>query len=149
MGQYDPSKAINLGSNRWSVKPDIGFSKSFESLTVDLTVGATLLSNNDDFFGGQAVIRTPIYSTQANLSYISAAGSGPAGGHLLRRWTHHGQRRAIDDALSNSRVGIDRRLPVDRYYSIKFNASSGISTRTGSNFDTVGMLWQYRWGAGL
>ena len=27
-GQYDSSKAINLGSNRWSLKPDVGFSKA-------------------------------------------------------------------------------------------------------------------------
>ena len=25
-GQYDGSKAVNLGTNRWSIKPDIGFS---------------------------------------------------------------------------------------------------------------------------
>jgi len=29
------------------------------------------------------------------------------------------------------------------------NASSGVSTRTGSDFDTVGVVGQYRWGAGL
>ena len=27
--------------------------------------------------------------------------------------------------------------------------SAGASTRTGTDFDTVGIAWQYRWGAGL
>ena len=40
IGQYDPGRAINLGTNRWSLKPDIGFSKAFGALTVDLTAGA-------------------------------------------------------------------------------------------------------------
>jgi hypothetical protein len=39
-------------------------------------------------------------------------------------------------------------LPVDRQ-SVKLYASTGTSTRTGGDFDTLGILWQYRWGAGL
>ena len=37
-------------------------------------------------------------------------------------------------------------LPVDRHNSIKLYANSGVSTRTGSNFTTAGVAWQYRWG---
>jgi hypothetical protein len=54
-----------------------------------------------------------------------------------------------DDTLGNSRVGLTLAVPIDRYFSVKFNASSGVSTRTGSDFDTVGVVGQYRWGAGL
>ena len=28
-------------------------------------------------------------------------------------------------------------------------ASTGVSTRTGSDSDAVGIAWQYRWGGGL
>jgi hypothetical protein len=27
--------------------------------------------------------------------------------------------------------------------------STGVSTRTGSDFDAIGIAWQYRWGGGL
>ena len=30
-----------------------------------------------------------------------------------------------------------------------FYASSGVSARTGNNFDLLGVAWQYRWGGGL
>ena len=40
-------------------------------------------------------------------------------------------------------------LPVDRANSIKLYASSGVSARTGNNFDLIGIAWQYRWGGGL
>jgi len=53
-----------------------------------------------------------------------------------------------EDALSNSRVGLTVAVPIDRYYAVKFNASSGISTRTGTNFDSVSVVLQYRWGRG-
>jgi len=35
------------------------------------------------------------------------------------------------------------------YNSIKLYVSTGLSTRTGSNFTTGGIAWQYRWGGGL
>ena len=149
-GQYDASKAVNLGTNRWSIKPDIGFSKAFAPFTIDLTAGVTLFSRNDDYFGGQALDQAPLYSAQVNLSYDFGRGIWAALGATLYR----GGRTTVDDApkdntLSNSRVGLTVAVPIDRYYAIKFNASSGISTRTGTNFDTVGLVLQYRWGAGL
>ena len=94
-GQYDPSRAVNLGTNRWSIKPDIGFSKAFAPFTVDLTAGVTLFSRNDDYFGGQAVDQAPLYSTQANLSYdFGRRHLGVARRDLLPGRTHDSQRRA-------------------------------------------------------
>ena len=49
----------------------------------------------------------------------------------------------------NSRVGATFALPVSKRNSIKFYVSTGLSTRTGSNFTTGGIAWQYRWGGGL
>jgi hypothetical protein len=149
-GQYDSSKAVNLGTNRWSVKPDIGFSKSFAPLTIDLTAGVTLFSRNDNYFGGQTLDQAPLYSTQANLSYDFGRGIWAALGATFYR----GGRTTVndvtkDDALSNSRMGLTVAIPIDRYYAIKLNASSGISTRTGTNFDSASLVLQYRWGAGL
>ena len=149
-GQYDASKAVNLGTNRWSIKPDVGFSKAFAPFTIDLTAGVTLFSRNDDYFGGQALDQSPLYSAQANLSYDFGRGIWASVGATFYR----GGRTTVDDApkdnaLSNSRFGLTVAVPIDRYYAIKFNASTGISTRTGTNFDTVGLVLQYRWGAGL
>ena len=150
VGQYDSSRAVNLGTNRWSLKPDIGFSKAFGSFTADLTAGVTFFSTNHDFFGGQTVEKDPLYSIQANLSYDFPGGVWASLGSTFYsggRTTANGVRK--DDALGNSRFGLTVAVPIDRYFSIKLNASSGISTRTGSDFDTIGVVGQYRWGAGL
>jgi hypothetical protein len=150
VGQYDPSKAINLGSNRWAIKPDFGFSKSFRPVTLDLTVGATFYQDNDDFFGGQKLEQDPLYSMQLNLSYDFGRGIWAAlGGTYYRggRTTLDGVRK--DDALSNSRGGLTVAVPASRKWSVKFNVSTGINARTGTSFDTIGVAGQFRWGAGL
>ena len=53
------------------------------------------------------------------------------------------------DRESNSRAGVTLALPVNRYNSVKVYASTGVSTRTGSNFNTFGVAWQYRWAEAL
>jgi hypothetical protein len=53
-----------------------------------------------------------------------------------------------DNEQRNSRAGITLALPIDRHNSLKLSASTGISTRTGSEFSAVGIAWQYRWGDG-
>ena len=53
-----------------------------------------------------------------------------------------------ENEQENARVGLTVALPIDRRNSVKLNASTGIYTRTGSEFSLVGIAWQYRWGAG-
>jgi hypothetical protein len=50
---------------------------------------------------------------------------------------------------SNTRTGLTLALPVDRYNSVKIYGSTGTSSRTGSDFNAVGVAWQYRWGEGF
>jgi hypothetical protein len=54
-----------------------------------------------------------------------------------------------DDLQKNSRASVTVALPVDRTHSVKLYATTGISTRIGTDSDTIGLAWQYRWGGGL
>jgi len=49
----------------------------------------------------------------------------------------------------NSRAGLTASFPINRKQSVKVAASTGVSTRTGSDFDSLAVAWQYRWGADL
>jgi hypothetical protein len=44
LGEYDATSLVNLGYNRWSVKPEIGLSHSFGRWTVDGSVGTWLFT---------------------------------------------------------------------------------------------------------
>jgi hypothetical protein len=149
-GQYDPSKLVNIGSNRWTVTPEFGASKAWGPWTLEAAAGITWFSDNNDYFGGQTLEQEPLYSAQLHLLYqfrsgIWAAISG-------NRYT--GGRTAVDgvagdDFQENSRLGATMAFPVDRHNSIKVNVSRGVTVRTGTNFDIVGVVWQHRWGAGF
>jgi hypothetical protein len=150
IGQYDSSRLINLGTNRWFIKPDIGISKAFGALTLELSEAVTFFTKNDDYFGGNSLEQAPLYTTQAHLTYDFGRGVWGA----LDAVYDYGGRTTVngvrgDDVQSNSRFGATLALPVNKNNSIKLYASTGASTRTGSDYDLGGIIWQYRWGGGL
>lgn len=150
VGQYDETRLVNLGSNRWYFKPELGASKAFGSWTLEGKLAATIFTDNKDFFYGGRRSQDPIYSAQANVIYSFDNGVWASlDGTYLRggRSTLNGVEG--DDLQKNWRVGATLALPVDAHNSIKFHASSGVSARTGNNYDLVGVAWQYRWGGGL
>jgi len=149
-GQYDDTKIVNIGTNRWSFKPEIGISKALGPWTLEAKAAATFFTANDDFFGGKSLRQDPLYSMQANVIYSFR--SGIWGSIDATYFT--GGRTTLDGALNsdlqqNWRIGTTLAIPVDRRNSIKLYASSGVSSRTGNDYDLVGVAWQYRWGGGL
>ncbi len=146
LGQYDPDRLVNLGSNRWFVKPEIGVSKAFGAFTLELAGAVFLYTTNDDYFGGKTLEQDPVYSAQAHLIYSFGRGVWAA----VDGAYDYGGRTTIDgvrddEVLGNSRVGLTVALPVSRSSSIKLYASTGTATRTGTDYDLVGIAWQYRW----
>jgi hypothetical protein len=148
--QYDASRIVNIGTNRWAFKPEIGMSKAVGPWTLEIQAAAMFFTDNDDFYGGKTRSQEPLYSLQGHVIYGFRSGI----------WTSvdatyfAGGRTTVDGVLNydlqrNWRLGGTLAVPVNRANSIKFYASSGISARTGNNYDLIGAAWQYRWGAGL
>ena len=138
LGQYDKDKLVNLGNNRWFVKPDIGISKAWGPLTVELSTGVIFFSKNDDYFGGKTLEENPVCSTQLHVTYNFGRGVWAA----LSGTYDYGGRTTIDgvrsdDLENNSRVGATLALPVNRNNSIKLFASTSVHTSAGSDYSWV------------
>ena len=147
LGQYDEERLVNIGSNRWSVKPEIGASQAFGPWTVELAAGVTWFSENDAFFGGNTRSQDPIYSTQLHVTRQFGRGAWGA----FSATYYDGGRSAINGVegehkLGGSRLGLTLSLPVDRRNAIRLSAHSGFYARTGSDFKGAGMIWQHLWG---
>ena len=149
LGQYDNGKLLNLGNNRWSFRPELGISKAWGPWTLEVAPSITFFTDNIDFYNGSTFAQAPIYAVQMHIVYNFQSGIWLALDGIYftgGRTTVNGVRG--DNEQTNTRAGLTLALPVDRNNSIKLNASTGISTRTGSEVGVVGVAWQYRWGAG-
>ncbi len=150
LGQYDANRIVNLGTNRWIFKPELGISKTQGPWTLEAKAAATLFTDNRDFDGGKVRSQDPIYSFSGHAIY-----NLPSGMWASCDATYFaGGRATIDgvqanDLQQNWRAGATLAIPVDRFNSLKLYASRGLSARTGNSFDLVGLAWQLRWGGGL
>jgi hypothetical protein len=149
-GQYDSSRLVNLGTNRWSVRPEFGASKAFGPLTMELSAGPTFFTDDPDFLNGHTRSQAPIFSGQAHGIYDFGSGIWAS----LDAQYFIGGSTAIDgvgnhNLQRNWRLGGTLALPLSPQYSLKLFTSAGVSARTGNNYTLVGILLQYRWGAGL
>jgi hypothetical protein len=150
LGRYDEDKLINLGTNRWWAKPEIGLSKSFGRWIAEFAAGAAFYGDNDNYLGDHERTQEPIYSAQGSMVYSFPSSMWVSFGatyYVGGRTTVDGVRGA--DLKENTRFGVTLAVPVNPRNSIKFHASTGVATRTGSDFDTAGIAWQYRWGGGI
>ena len=144
LGQYDPKLLINIGTNRWSFKPQIGFSRAVRSWTFDLYLGGYFFTENPNFLEGHTRHEAPIGATQVHISYTLRRGMWAGVDGIY----YNGGRTTVDgvrgeDLQQNVRVGLTFALPVTHAQSLKFQYTRGAITRVGGNFTTVGLTYQF------
>ena len=150
LGQYDAERLVNIGTNRFTFKPELGISKTFGPLFLEFSAGVTFFTVNHDFYQGKTRSQAPIGSMQGHVVYSLRRGIWLA----LDGTYYWGGRTTLEgvegnDLQKNSRLGFTGALPINLHHSVKLYLSTGVSTRTGSDYNAIGLAWQYRWGGGL
>jgi hypothetical protein len=153
-GQYDPAKLINWGANRWSFKPELGYSQRWGKWVVDGYAAIWFFTTNHDFFsrnayypGTRSQSQNPMGAFETHLSYdfkpgtwVSLDGNFWVGGST--------SINAVENPITkraNSRLGGTAALRIARHQSLKFSYSDGTYIRFGGNYQNVSVAWQYSW----
>ena len=145
-GQYDSSKLINISTHRWAIKPGVGISKSIKDYTFEFSADAEFYTSNNDYYGGIKRKQDPIYSTQVHVLYkFRRAMWLSIGATYYRGGEYFNAGIGADNKLSNTRIGATFALPIHKHHSLKFYGNNGINTRYGTDFDAIGIAWQYNW----
>jgi hypothetical protein len=147
LGQYDPTKLVNIGTNRWAFRTELGVSKVIKRLTLEILGAGTFYTTNTDFLNGQSQSQSPLWSAQFNAIYTFRSGIWGGVGIVQ----YGGGKTSIDDGApsamqQNGRAGAVLVLPVGKKNSFKASYSSGVWTRTGTDFDFLAVSWVYLWG---
>ncbi len=153
-GQYDSTKLINCGSNRWAFKPELGFSKRRGHWILDGYTGVWFYTTNPKFFsenayfsGTRSQSQKPILSFEGHFSYdvkprlwVSLDGNYWRGGQTSLNGVEN-----PDTLQSNSRIGATASIPMSRHQSVKVSYNYGAYIRFGGNYHNVAVGWQYSW----
>ena len=142
-GQYFTDKLVNIGTNRWALKPEIGVSHPTGPWTLELYGGAWFFTDNSSYQVDKTREQHPMLSLQSHVGYtmrprlwVAADVTYYAGGRVVT------DGAPSPDQQNNVRIGLTASLPVRRSHSVKLAWSKGAITRLGGNFDTWAVAWQ-------
>lgn len=145
-GVYDSTRYVNVGTNRWAVKPEFGLSYPMGKWFTEASAGIWIFGDNDDFFGGQKRSQDPLEVYQLHAGYNFRPGLWLAADY----GRYVGGGTAVngvpnDNAQKNSRIGLVLSLPVSPGWSGKLGYSKGTVVRAGGDYRIVSFALQYRW----
>jgi hypothetical protein len=137
-GDYEKDKLINVGTNRWAVKAELGYAAPIGTKwIVEFEVGAWYIGDNDEFL-----------STTREQAPIVAFES-----HLIRKikpglwvsldFNHYGGGRTTvggnsgADLQRNTRLGLTVAYPFTDRHFVKASYNTGVVTASGGDFDLL------------
>ncbi|MCK5456622.1 MAG: transporter, partial [Melioribacteraceae bacterium] len=147
LGQYDPTKLINLGSNRWTFRPQIGFSRTFDQLIVEAYISGWFFTVNPNFYNNNELKQNPLLAGKVHLIYTLKNKmwfSFDAGYGIGGRTFVNDEKR--DTRISTLRFGLDWSVPFAEQHTLKLSYISGVRLERGPDFDAFTLIYQYRWG---
>lgn len=153
-GQYDPSRLINIGNNRWAFKPEVGLSRRWNHWVLDAYGAVWFFTANNNFYsndplspGKNQQTEKPMGATELHLSYdvkprfwLSIDGNYWYGGE-----TGVNGVPTPTTLQASSRLGTTASVPVSKHQSLKFSYSDGYYVRFGGAFQNISVAWQYTW----
>jgi hypothetical protein len=149
-GQYDPTKLVNWGANRWAFRPDLGYSRQWGNWVLDSYAGAWFYTANPHYYSPptpKSQTEKPIGAFEGHLSYnlkprlwCSLDGNFWFGGVTSLSGIANPATRQ-----TSSRIGVTASLPLGTHQSMKVSYNNGDYIRFGGNYQSISVGWQYSW----
>ena len=153
-GQYDPTKLVNLGANRWAFKPELGYSHRWGHWVLDAygavwfyTTNPEFFSHNDFYPGTRSQSENPVAALEGHLSYdiksrfwLSLDGNYWQGGESSQNGVFNSKT-----IQNSSRVGATMSVPLNTHQSLKLSYNNGAYINYGGNYQNFSVAWQYSW----
>lgn len=141
-GAYDNDRIINIGTNRWSLKPGLGVIYPLtSSWLLEGELSVAFFGDNDNFVG-ETREQEPVANAQLHLIKRFSRGFWAA---LDANYYVGGRTRVggskNQDLQRNSRFGATLVYPLAPGNALRFGASTGTVTETGGDYDLFSLSW--------
>lgn len=147
LGKYTDDRLINIGANRWSVRPQVGLVHTRGPWSFELTGSAFIFTDNNSFIDNAVLKQKPMYAIQTHVVYsferslwVSFSTGYGVGGRVTIDETK--TRFEVDNWLWAGSIG----MPVGKSQSIKLTWLSGRTQNlVGRDSDNLLLSWSSRW----
>ena len=148
LGEYQDDKLINLGTNRWTIRPQIGVVHNWDKWAAELTTSAWFFTDNDEFSGNKTREQNPLLAVQSHVIYtfrpgfwasVSAA-YGSGGGSTI-------DGIEADDEIGKFLWAASFGFPISRQQGVKVAYMGGETTEnTGNDYKRLIFAYSMMWG---
>ena len=148
LGDYDDQKLINLGNNRFFVRPQLGVLHQHHKWQFELTGSVFLYQDNDEFWNGNVVKQDPLWFLQGHVIYTFRPGwwASFSGG-----FAYDGHSTVNGEVKNNDKrsryIALSLGVPINARQGMKLTYfTSDTHTSFGSNTDALILAWSINWG---
>ncbi|MBT8041382.1 MAG: transporter [Gammaproteobacteria bacterium] len=149
LGAYDPEELINVGRNRYLLRPQIGVLHTRGSWSFELTGSVFVFGDNTDYLESLTLSQRPVYALQGHVT------RNFNGGFWLGTGVAYATGGVIDIDRTRTRYEVDNLLwnlvggyRITRRQSVVFSWQQGrTQTDVGTDYDSWALSWVYAWGS--
>ena len=143
-GIYHKERLINIGTNRWGIKPEVGISKRINRIYAEAYAGVWFFSHNTKYLKTKTLTQNPVFSIQAHACYYFKNQMWLS---FNTTWFNGGATEvdgtSAGDLLDNWRVGGTWTVPLKKGHSLKLQYHVGAFTNTGYDYNALVFSYQY------
>ena len=148
LGKYCDDCLINIGNNRWSVRPQVGVVHTSGPWSIELTGSAFVFTDNDSFIDKAVLKQKPVYALQTHVVYdfkpglwVSLSTGYGIGGRI--QIDRQKTKFEVDNWIWAASFG----FPIGKTQSLKLTWLSGRTQNlAGRDSDNLLLSWSMRWG---
>jgi len=151
-GLYRSEKILNLGSDRWSFKPEFAVSHPFgpkQKWEIDGYANAYFYTDNTSYHGVEVLRQQPLPGLEAHLSYSFTSSVWAS---LDARYSFRGDTFVNgvnqNDGQQNFALGSEVNVSVNPRNSLVFEFAKALVHQNGSAYTGIAVKYIYSWGRG-
>jgi hypothetical protein len=152
-GLYDSNKILNLGSNRWSFKPEIAFTRPFgagQHWEFNAYANATFYTENTSYHGKQILGQDPIPGFEGHVSYsFSESIWASVDTRYSSRGTTFLNNLNQSNRQQNFILGSEMGISLSPRNSLLLEFAKAVVHHNGPALVGFSVRYEYIWGKGL
>jgi hypothetical protein len=146
LGEYKRDKLLNLGQNRFAIRPQAGVVHRRGPWSYELTGSVFLFTDNTAFNRDQTRAQDPLFALQGHIVYTADTGWWVSAG-AAHNWGGESRVDGVrkDDSKRDLLYGISAGLPVSRRSSVKIGyVGSRTEEEVGADTDSFAVAVSVR-----
>lgn len=146
VGQYYTEKLINIGSNRWGFRPEIGASIRVGQFYLETYAGVKFSTKNSEYLENKTLRLSPLFGLQMHINHTFKNFMRVA---FSLAYLNGGQTSVNDvnndDYIRHLRSGLTFGMSFSPFHSVSLQVNTSLFTNISLDYKSINFTYTYTW----